>query len=237
MIAGFALSISLALAGGILARRSVRQLSDGRDDPGFLWSSGAALIGAICGFWLVLASGSGASPVLAAVISALLLSMSGIDRQTAWVPDVLAYPFAALCAIWAASSAGMSVWALLGAGALACLGYALLQHLFLTLSDRLPALPPPPDLLAFLAGPALLGISIHFAIALLAMFALLMIIRFFPGIQSLSCEDKLQAARSDLGYDEAMGPAVPLLGVIFPIYFILFLLQVSESLRHVNFLL
>ena len=218
MIAALCLSAALAVPTAVAARLSVRRLSAGEDDLGWAWAVLPAFLGALA---LLAASGADAlslEGLVLAGLGALLMALAATDRQTAWAPDALTFPLAGLAGIQLAFSLGMPAAAGFGLG----LGlFFALQLAYAGLSRRIGAVPPPPDLLAFALGPALLGFGVHFALALLGIAALLVAARMIPQARGLFHRpDAAEKAARDLGYEPEMGPALPLLALMMPVYLV-----------------
>ena len=164
-------------------------------------------------------------------IGAFLMALAATDRQTAWAPDLLTFPLAGLAGAHAMLEVGGPAEAGLGLG----IGlFFVIQVLYAGVSSRLTALPPPPDLLAFAIGPVLLGFGAHLALALIAISALLVIVRILPpSIAIFHRPEAMRKAAADLGYEGDMGPAVPLLAVMMPVY----LIMLALLLVYPNFLM
>lgn len=144
-----------------------------------------------------------------------LAAMAYTDRQTAWVPNAFALPFLALSGVLVSypDHLMMAIVALALPAA-----YLAMAHSFAFLSSRIRKLPPPADIMAFAMGPVLLGVSLGYAVSLILAFAAILLARAFPAMPIFHSRESLQSARDDLGYDADMGPAIPLLAVLFPAY-------------------
>lgn len=231
MIAQLLLSAGLALLIAVATRLSVRRLSEGEDDLGWAWAALPPFLGANA-----LLAASPADPLsieglVLIGIGAFLMALAATDRQTAWAPDLLTFPLAGLAGAHAMLEVGGPAEAGLGLG----IGlFFVIQVLYAGVSSRLTALPPPPDLLAFAIGPVLLGFGAHLALALIAISALLVIVRILPpSIAIFHRPEAMRKAAADLGYEGDMGPAVPLLAVMMPVY----LIMLALLLVYPNFLM
>lgn len=197
-----------------LAAHEVSQISEGRDRPGL---SLASLVPAVTASLFLMVSGWDGGLDIRLAYAALIIpltSMAIIDGQTAWAPNSLSLPLLALTG-FILGSGTVSV-ALAGAAALPLI-YIAAQHAFATLARFMPRMPPPADIMAFGLGPALLGFGLPLAVALLLAFLALLIFRIFPGLQA---QNAPESAREDLSYTEEMGPAIPLLSILFPSYMV-----------------
>lgn len=200
----------------ILAVRSVRHVSQGGDSLGWGWALLPATVGALALPLAFAAPAFTLEGLMLAALGALLLGMAAADRQTAWAPDAMMVP---LCLVAGAYCAfRFDTMIILGMAGGLCL-WAVVSAIWIVTTERFPAVPPPPDILAFSMGPILFGFGIHGALAILMATIVLSFIRFVPA--SLCVFGNADAARQagdDLGYEEHHGLAVPLLGILFPIY-------------------
>lgn len=213
------LALQALLIGGcvaVAAVLSVRRVSGGVDTLGWGWALIPAMAGALA---LPLAFQEAAfslQGLILASLGSLLLAMAAADRQTAWAPDALMVPLCLIAGWYCALR--LDGWILAGIAGGAILWVAVTAF-WMLLTERLPALPPPPDILALALGPVMLGLGFHFGFAIMAAAVILIFIRAFPA--SLYAFGNAEAARQageDLGYEEHHGLAVPLLAILFPIY-------------------
>lgn len=157
----------------------------------------------------------------------LMASMAYADRQTAWAPNTLVLPFL-VCAglITGASSAiDMTILAIAFPA-----GYLALGKSFDMVSKHARRTPPPADIMTFAIGIILMGFSMGYVISLFLGFIGIILARSFPDLQIFHNENAILEARKDLGYTEDMGPAIPLLAIMFPSYIIGMLLDQSAIL-------
>lgn len=197
-----------------LAAHEVHQISEGRNRPGLALTS--LIPAATASAFLVISGWDGGFDIRLAYAALIipLASMAIIDGQSAWAPNSLSLPLLALAGFILGS--GTVPVALAGAAALPLI-YIAAQHAYATLARFMPRMPPPADIMAFGLGPVLLGFGLPLAVALLLAFLALLIFRIFPGLQA---QNALQSAREDLSYTEEMGPAIPLLSILFPSYIV-----------------
>lgn len=229
---------------GIAARTGVRSASRGQDDLSPAWSSLPAFLGGLSVFAFgphaSLSPGAGAAgfpavlllpKLLDVAIGSVLLALAAADRQTAWAPDSLLYPLAALVGARFGIDPGLPSWTPFG-GSFSWLIWSgmgvaivLAVQAAWSLSGALTArIPPPPDLAAFLLGPALLGPGPAYAVAMIAISLLLLLVRLRPDVsRAFQAPSVVEAASEDLGYGVEDGPAVPLLAVMLPVYLLTFL--------------
>jgi len=193
-----------AVALGALARVSLARIED---DPAVRARLGAPVL--MLGLWPAVSVALLIGGPLEAGFAGLALTVAWIDRQTAWVPEVLFIPALILGGVlgwggWAGAAAGLGVFAL---GHLAWRGQAALGR---------PLLPPPD--LAALALPALvLGAGWATVAAYGAVAGLLALGLRFPALRrALSPEAPLGAALADTGRAEPPAAAVAFLPVIVP---------------------
>lgn len=236
------LAALLAALAGAAARAGVRSSSDGRDRLSPPWAFAPPFLGGLAvwffGPYADLATDAGAlSPgvalphLLDMSIGAVLMSLAATDRQTAWAPDGLLYSLAVLVGVrlgfdpdlgaWTsvAGVPGALIWAGIGAA-----GVLLAQVTWLALGALTSRAPPPPDLVAFALGPALLGFGLTYAVAMILISLILFGIRLQPGFgRAFQAPSVAEAAAADLGYEVEDGTAVPLLAVMLPVYLLSFL--------------
>ena len=215
MIAPLLALAGLSIAFSWLGRRSVQALSEGRIS---LHLPVMIAVGLLASWPMILISRveitASLSILACAALFLGLLAMT--DQRAAWAPDVLTYPLAALSGALATSESSIVLGMALGAGL-----YFVSQFLFYRLSEVWQACPPPPDLMAFAIGPALLGFTAHYAMALTLSLAGLLVMRQRPDLIARMFHPAiLEEARLDLGYTEEQGLPLPLLAVLFPAYLI-----------------
>lgn len=213
--------ILLGVSFSLSARHAVCGLSDGTVRLPLPWLFAAGIGPAA----LFLASGGLAVEfhgLLLAIGVLLMMLLALTDLRSAWAPDRLVYPLLAITVLFAVEGSTLKV----GMAVLACLAvYWLLQRSFSWVNEKLGYCPPPVDLLAFAIGPALLGFTTAYALAMVLSFALLLLLRQAPALtRCIMDESVLAEAASDLRYTNEMGHPIPLLAILFPSYTLAILL-------------
>lgn len=194
-----------------LAKRSVMELSEGEVSiPKRLMILSALLTS------LPAAALAGSNMSLTDALlccSVLLMALLALtDQQSAWAPDALTYPLIGLSGAFALQDVSLVLGLAIGLG-----GYAALQRVFPAVQSAWANCPPPPDLLAFIIGPMLLGFSGYYLGAMMLSSVVLAVLRQSPGLASAAfSKDVMDAAHKDLGYVSDDTP-IPLLAVLFPI--------------------
>lgn len=225
------LALAVALPVGAAARRSVHRLSGGMDALAWAWAILPPGLGMLLGLMVSPDPLLSPATLWLGLTGAIMLALAATDRQTAWAPDVLTVPMVALASLGLVGPAAMLSLAGFAAVAAGLVCMLLLRVLHARLADRLPACPPPPDIMAFAVGPMILGIDMAYAAAMVATSVILATIRLAPWTACLfQRREAVDKAALDLGYEARMGPAVPLLAIVMPVCFLALLLQRGSGL-------
>lgn len=202
----------------LLARIGVRWASDGEDrlSPGPLFV--AALTGGLAG--LLAGNDDPAISAIAVILCSGLIAGALVDRQTGWAPDTLVFPIVLLA---------MTLGALEGAWDLspmraviyACLGYWLLQAVWILVAWKITDFSPPPpaDLIAVVLPLMFYGMDLRFSATMFAMAAALLLARRFSTIYALFSRTELVmriVKNENMRYAEGCH-GITLLALAFPV--------------------